>query len=155
MKKPRDAKKSQRPNALLVGMRMLLLNFLCSYISSCKNSCHLLWSELCISVVPAISGAITVLNQWEDLVFSLILLRSCFILMQTQFRHLVACCKIALLTLIIDLYGCCEFFSQKLRLPVVHLIEGCATLLIQWQELVLLLFSLFCFEKPKNTIRTN
>ena len=131
MKKLHGAKKSQQPNASL-GMRMLLLNFLCFYISFCKNSSHLLWSELCISFAPVNSGAQMALNQRGNLVFSLLLLPSCFILMQTQFWHLVACCKITLLTLKTDMRTCCDFLSQKLRLPVMQLIVGCANLLMQW-----------------------
>ena len=120
-------------------MWVLLLNFLCFYLSFCKSSCHFLWSELCTSVIPGISVGIMALDPREDIVLSLLLLRSCCILMLTQFRHLVACCKMILITLIIDWQDCCNSLMQQLRLPFLNLIVGCATFLMQWQDFVLFL----------------
>ena len=135
---PHDVKKSYRSDALN-GTVLMLLNFLCFYITACINSPFSAKLEICLSLVLALTDMYLPLKLHEDLVPLKFLLCWCNILIATHSRRFAVFCKTAQLVL----HGSFKSFLQELTVPVMQIIVAGTEIITQWDDLMILL-SLLC-----------
>ena len=81
-----DVRKSLSQNAFSAAVHEL--QFLCCFVMVCLQACQFTWLDCSLLISPVISGLFSTPNQWVDLVYLSLLLRSLDIFFVQQFLGL-------------------------------------------------------------------